>query len=625
MEQGRVNADPYPPLDAYGLIGDLRSAALVSVQGSIDWLCLPRFDSPSVFGRVLDWGRGGCFAIAPSTAAAATHAYRTHSNVLETVWTVERSQARVVDFMPLAAAAGRQRPPAGLRLVRLIQPLRGSVRWTVRFMPRFDYGARAARIEGRGPGLLSASGPAARLWLRYPEHFDLQPTAEGATLTGTSAPGTRCAFLLFHIGDGGRPPAAVPLATVDRWLESTDGFWRDWLSACTYRGRFDEQVRRSALLLKLMQFAPTGAFVAAPTTSLPERIGGSLNWDYRFTWLRDMAVLVNALHQLGFVREADEFMGWLDRRCACDPRDFQMLYRVDGDPDVHEQSLDFLDGYRGSQPVRIGNAASTQRQLDVYGEVLETAFSAWSLGRRLPPRRRRFLNAVVDEVIANWEQEDSGIWESRRRKRRYLYSQAMCWLALDRALRMEPSLRMGARRRAAARRTRGRIKEEVLRRSYNQRLGAFTQAFDDETLDATGLTVPLTGMIPASDPRVVSTVEVLQRQLMRDGLVLRYEGPSSEFGQDEGAFLICSFWMVDVLAQMGRLREAEELFARVTETANDLGLFAEEFDPRSGTMLGNFPQALTHLSLIGAVLNLERGSAAKSRRRLGARSRTLPG
>ena len=412
MEQGRVNTDPYPPLDAYGLIGDLRSAALVSVQGSIDWLCLPRFDSPSVFGRVLDWGRGGCFAIAPSAAAAATHAYRTHSNVLETVWTVERSQARVVDFMPLAAEAGGRPPPTGLRLVRLIQPLRGSVRWTVRFMPRFDYGARAARIEGRGPGLLSASGPAARLWLRYPEHFDLQPTAEGATLTGTSAPGTRCAFLLFHIGDGGRPPAAVPLATVDRWLESTDGFWRDWLSACTYRGRFDEQVRRSALLLKLMQFAPTGAFVAAPTTSLPERIGGSLNWDYRFTWLRDMAVLVDTLHQLGFVQEVDQFMNWLDRSCECEPSDFQMLYRVDGDPEVTEHELPHLAGYRGSFPVRIGNAAAEQKQLDVYGEVMEAAHAAWKRGQRMPRRRRAMLLRVVDHVLAHWQEPDAILYSS---------------------------------------------------------------------------------------------------------------------------------------------------------------------------------------------------------------------
>lgn len=595
--------DSYPPLDDYGLIGDLRSVALVSRQGSVDWLCLPRFDSPSVFGRLLDWRRGGCFSIAPSRSGTSSHAYRTHSNVLATLWTVGRTQATVLDLMPVLPPKSNGRPPARLRLVRLIQPLRGAMEWQVRFVPRFEYGARPAPISRRRQGLILAGGRSRRMWLQYPPHFDLQDTEEGAVLRGVSLPGLRCAFLLF---EGGDAPAPVDLEAVDRWVEGTDAFWRDWLASCTYQGRFEEQVRRSALLLKLMQYAPTGAFVAAPTTSLPERIGGSLNWDYRFTWLRDMAVLVNALHQLGFTKEVDDFMEWLDHRCACDPRDFQMLYRVDGDPKVEERTLDHLEGYCGSRPVRLGNAAGTQRQADVYGEVMETAFTAWQLGRSLPQRRRLFLLAVVDEVIRSWEEADSGIWEARERKRRYLYSQAMCWLALDRALRMDRSLRMGARRRAAVRTTRDRIKKDILSRGFSPRRHAFTQALDDETLDATGLTVPLTGMIPATDERVVSTVDVIRKRLTRDGLVIRYEGRASEFGEDEGAFLICSFWLVDVLAQMGRRREAEELFARVTETANDLGLFAEEFDPQTKTMLGNFPLALTHLSLIGAVLNLEK-------------------
>ncbi|MBJ7593574.1 MAG: glycoside hydrolase family 15 protein [Candidatus Dormibacteraeota bacterium] len=361
-----------------------------------------------------------------------------------------------------------------------------------------------------------------------------------------------------------------------------------------------------------MQYQPSGAFVAAPTTSLPEAVGGSLNWDYRYTWLRDMSVLVDTLHQLGFVQEVDQFMDWLDTSCASAPLNFQMLYRVDGEPRVTEHELPELDGYRGSRPVRVGNAAAGQKQLDVYGEVMEAAHAAWKRDKHLPRRRRAMLLRIVDHVLQHWQEPDAGIWESRSRPKRYLYSQAMCWLALDRALRMDSSLRLGEGRRVDVRRVRTRIRREVLTRGFNQRLGTFTQGFDDDTLDASALTVPLTGMLDASDPRVVSTVRVVQAQLMRGGLVYRHKGTESEFAQDEGAFLVCSFWLVDVLAQMGRFDEAEELFARVSRTANDLGLFAEEFDPGTGQPMGNFPLALSHLSMVGAVLNLER--AARSRR-----------
>jgi GH15 family glucan-1,4-alpha-glucosidase len=601
----------YPSLDEYGVIGDMRSAALVCRDGSIDWLCLPRFDSPSIFGRLLDWERGGHLRVAPDQGSVAARVYRTDSNVLETTWVAGRDQAQVIDFMPVRTAR-RRSTPESLRLVRMIQPLRGELDWTIDFHPAFDFARTMGRCSKPFPGRVTARGAGELVTLDYPAHFEAVPTETGTILKGRLGVGETAVVALHHGRLDAHTSGVVWQGAADL-LADTDHFWRTWLQQCTYQGRYAPQVRRSALLLKLLQYQPTGAFVAAPTTSLPEAPGGSLNWDYRYTWLRDMSVLVDTLHQLGFTAEVDQFMDWLDTCCACEPAGFQMLYRVDGDPEVTECELGHLEGYRGSRPVRVGNAAADQKQLDVYGEVMEAAHAAWKRSRRMPRRRRAMLLKVVDHVVHHWDQTDAGIWESRSRPKRYLYSQAMCWLALDRALRMDSTLRLGERRRTDVRRARTRIRQQVLARGFNETLGTFTQALDDDVLDASALTVPLTGMLDASDRRVVSTVEVIQEHLVQGGLVLRHLGVESEFGQDEGAFLVCSFWLVDVLAQMGRLGAAEKLFARVSRTANDLGLFAEEFDPARHAPMGNFPLALSHLSMVGAVLNLERAARLHER------------
>jgi GH15 family glucan-1,4-alpha-glucosidase len=604
----------YPPIGDYGMIGDLRSAALLSKQGSIDWMCLPRFDSPWIFGRLLDWDKGGYLQLCSPGDAVAYRQYRRDSNVIQTVWSSDRARMRVVDWMPIAVKGKRLKPPKSLRLIRMMQPVAGSTDWRLVFKPRFDYGREVPSLTLVRKGMLMASGTGGRVFLQFPEAAPIEIADGQAIATGRVMPGHRAAVLLHYTERGGKAPSPISLDDTHAYLHQTDDYWVDWLRASTYRGRFDEPLHRSALALKLMQYLPTGAFVAAPTTSLPESPGGPLNWDYRFTWIRDTSDLVNALHQLGFEDEVDGFLRWVRMAHDRHPDRFQIMYTIDGEDRVPEYVLDDLEGYRGSKPVRIGNAAVDQAQLDIYGELIQTAYTAWQSRKHLPQPRRAILLSVVDYILEHWQMEDSGIWESRRRPRRYLYSQVMLWAGLDRALKLDRSLRMGKARRAAVMRTRAQIKRQVLEVGYDREIGAFTQALGYKDLDATALAVPMYEMLSATDPRVVSTVRVLQEKLTRQGFLYRYIPEESEFHQPEGVFIICTLWLVNVLAQMGRQDEAEALFSRVTETANDLGLFAEEFDPDTGEMLGNFPQALTHLSVINAALNLEGRPSGKGHR-----------
>jgi GH15 family glucan-1,4-alpha-glucosidase len=604
----------YPPIADYGMLGDLRSAALVSKQGSIDWMCLPRFDSPWIFGRLLDWDKGGYLELRPTSGTLDYRQYRRDSNVIQSVWSSGHARMRVVDWMPIAPKSKRPTPPESLRLIRMVQPVAGSSEWRLTFKPRFDYGRQVPPLTPVRPGMLMAEGAEGEVFLQYPDGAALRLADGVAVVTGRVMPGHRAVFLLHYTERGGKAPAPISAEGAHAYLHQTDDYWVGWLRSSTYRGRFDEPLHRSALALKLMQHLPTGAFVAAPTTSLPESPGGSLNWDYRYTWIRDTADLVNALHQLGFEDEVDGFLRWIRGAHDRHPERFQVMYTIDGDDRLPEFVLDDLDGYRGSKPVRIGNAAVEQVQLDIYGEIIQTAYTAWQSRKHLPKPRREILLGVVDYILENWQMEDSGIWESRRRPRRYLYSQVLLWVGLDRALRLDPALRMGKVRRAAVRRTRDTIKRQVLDLGYDPEIGAFTQALGFKDLDATALAVAMYEMLPATDPRVVSTVKVLQEKLSNNGFLYRYVPEDSEFHQPEGVFIICTLWLVNVLAQMGRGEEAEALFSRVTESANDLGLFAEEFDPKTGELLGNFPQALTHLSVINAALNLEGRPTGKGRR-----------
>jgi GH15 family glucan-1,4-alpha-glucosidase len=603
----------YPPIGDYGVIGDLRSAALISKQGSIDFLCLPHFDSSWLFGRLLDWDGGGYFRICALSETLAFRRYRTDTNLMETMWSSDRARLRVVDFMPLDSRKPRLKAPQSLRVVRMLQPVAGSTDWQAIFKPRSDYGRQPYALKQLRRGMLAGRGPGGSIFLQYPPEATLSLVDGVATITGTSLPGHRGVFLL-HFVEKGSAPAAMTVEDAHQLLHQTADFWTGWLRSISYHGRFDEPLHRSALALKLMQYRPTGAFVAAPTSSLPESPGGSLNWDYRYTWVRDTSDLVNALGQLGFPDEADGFVRFVRRAHDRNPARLQIMYRIDGGEELPEYLLEDLEGYRGSKPVRIGNAAVEQLQLDTYGEIMQTAFTAWQMRKSMPSARRRIILDVVDHILQQWDQPDSGIWEARRRPRKYLYSRVMMWVGLDRALKMERVLRMGAARRTAVHRTRDRIKRQVIDEGYDKEVGAFTQALGFKDLDATALAIPMYEMLPAGDPRVISTVKVLQQKLSRDGFLFRYVPLDSEFHQPEGVFIICTLWLVNVLAQMGRTEEAEQLFSKVTETANDLGLFAEEFDPKDGQMLGNFPQALTHLGVINAVFNLENRPSGKGRR-----------
>jgi GH15 family glucan-1,4-alpha-glucosidase len=594
----------YPPISDYGLLGDLRSAALLSKHGSVDWMCLPRFDSPAIFSRILDWDRGGFFQVCPHGESLSYRRYRSDSNVIETIWSTDHQRLRVVDWMPITVKGKKPQPPESLRLVRMLQPMNGTTEWEAVFKPRWDYGRQDPNLRLVRKSMVEARFGDERFFLQYPAGAQCELRDTTAYIRGRALPGRR-AHLLFHYAGKGGVPAEIPIEAAHAFLHQTDDYWVNWLRSTTYRGQFDEALHRSALALQLMRYLPTGAFVAAPTASLPESPGGSLNWDYRYTWVRDTADLVNALSELGYVDEADRFLVWLRSTHERHPKEFRIMYRVDGDDQIPEYVLDELEGYRGSRPVRIGNAAAEQLQLDVYGEVLQTVYVAWRLSKKFPGPRRKVALGIIDLILEHWDEQDSGIWEARDRLRKYTYSRVMMWCGLDRSLRMDSVLRMGSKRKAAVKRTRDAIRRQVLEEGYDKELGSFTQSIGYKDLDAAVLAVAMYEMLPANDPRIVSTVKVLQDKLSDEGFLFRYRGAESEFHEREGVFVICTLWLVNVLCQMGRKDEAAELFSRVTEAANDLGLYSEEYDPKSGEMMGNFPQALTHLGVINAILNLE--------------------
>jgi alpha,alpha-trehalase len=607
-------AGGYRPIGDYALIGDAHTAALVSRDGSIDWCCWPRFDSPAVFCRLLDARRGGWFRVGPIGRHSASRAYVDSTNVLTTTFETDSGRFRLTDFMPVERLTEGHRGEdiaAGCRVLRLVEGLAGEPEVEVAFRPTFDFALAETTVAPHEHGALAHAGKEA-LALCCPA--ELKPDDAGA-LRGTLRvrPGERVWLSLVYTDAG---PEALKVAPVnyDDELKRTLGYWREWGDACRYEGPYAELVRRSALTLKMLTYEPTGALVAAPTTSLPERVGGVRNWDYRYTWLRDSSLILYALQLLGYEEEATDFFGWLDRLCVTCRGKLQIMYTIDGKSEVTERTLDHLEGYRGSRPVRVGNAAFEQKQLDIYGEVIDAVYLYHERTNR--PVRREWWDEVkfmADQTIEGWREPDYGIWEVRGGPRQFLYSKLMCWVALDRAVRLAEQAGMGgdARRWKKAREE---VRRAILAEGYDERLGAFTQSLGEPHLDASALVIPLTGFLPARDPRVRSTVERVRERLTADGLVYRYLNEDGLPG-DEATFALCSFWLVDNLSMQGRGDEARELFERIVGYANDLGLLAEEIDPATGELLGNYPQGFSHLALIRSALNISKCEAEGSEER----------
>jgi GH15 family glucan-1,4-alpha-glucosidase len=587
------------PIRDYALLGDCQTAALVGRDGSIDWLCLPRFDSGACFAALLGTPEHGRWLLAPAEPITGVRrAYRDGTMVLDTAFETAGGAVIVTDCMEI-----RDESP---RLVRQVRGARGKVRVKTEIIIRFDYGSIVPWVRATGDrGITAIAGPSS---LRIDSDVPLR----GREMTTVSefdvAEGQTVSFVLTWYLSHRQQPPPVAAATV---IAETEKAWRDWSNRCTYRGARADVVRRSLITLKALTDSATGGIVAAPTTSLPERLGGVRNWDYRYVWLRDATFTLLALIHNGFLEEASAWREWLLRAAAGEPSKLQILYAVDGARRIEETEIPWLPGYAGSQPVRLGNAAIRQRQLDVSGELMDALFQCQRYGIPSDPDAWELRRKVLEFLETTWEKPDDGIWEVRGPQRQFTHSKVMAWVAFDRAVRRVERAGGGPLERWRA--IRDRIHDEVCREGYDPELRSFVQSFGSKRLDASLLMIPLVGFLPPDDERVVGTCRAIEARLMRDGFVRRYDDETGVDGlpPGEGVFLPCSFWLADNWALMGRWDEARALFDRLVGLTNDVGLLSEEYDPHTGEMLGNFPQAFTHVALVNSALTLYAGSPRK--------------
>ena len=598
----------YRPIADYAIIGCTRSAALISSEGSIDWLCWPRFDSPSVFARILDYDKGGYFSIRPRVLFKSQRRYLDSTNVIETIFKSSEGIVRLIDLMPVMREEEKQRRLLPFRqILRRIECVWGEVPIEVRFSPRPNYAQSPPDLKYRGDSVFCEQIPIA-LHMRSDIKFDLD--GPNAIARFTMRRGDRHDFALAFED---RSPAVLPHigdeATAN--IERTVKFWREWSSQCTYDGPYRANVLRSALVLKLLAYAPSGAIVAAATTSLPERVGGVRNWDYRYCWLRDAAFTVAALDDIGFTVEGSAFVDWILYATRLTHPRLQILYDVFGEPRVPEKTLNHFEGYARSGPVRIGNDARDQLQLDIYGEVLGAvdeqleANTAESQRPELYRDVQKLLCRLTDRVVEHWKEPDSGIWEKRSGRKQHVHAKVMSWAALDCAERLAKKKYIPDRNIETWRRAKEEIRNTVLERGFNRELGSFVSILDGNELDASLLSLTRVEFLEAEDPRILGTIDAIRKGLGHDDLLYRYELRTDDgLPPGEGAFLACSFWLVEALAYAGRVDEARATFEKLLHRCNDVGLYSEEIDVMTGALLGNFPQALTHIGLINAALRL---------------------
>ncbi|MFJ1545714.1 glycoside hydrolase family 15 protein [Streptomyces sp. NPDC088246] len=593
-------------IEDYALIGDMQTAALVCRDGTVDWLCLPRFDSHAIFAGLLGTEEHGFWRLGPAREdgakppSADRRRYRGDSLILESEWDTPRGTVRVTDFMPPRDGAPQ--------VIRIVEGISGRVPMRSELRMRFSYGRVTPwvhKVDGR---TVAVAGPDS-VWL------DTPADTFGENLTTysdfTVAPGDRIAFTISWQPSHHEPPG---LPDPESSLDATADFWREWIEQCTYHGPYREAVVRSLITLKALTYAPTGGIVAAPTTSLPEDIGGSRNWDYRYTWLRDAAITLSSLLRTGYREEARAWREWLLRAVAGDPENLQIMYGIAGERELGEAELDWLPGYENSGPVRVGNGAAGQLQLDVYGEVIEALHLAHMTGLTRNDYAMGLQLKLIEYLEKHWGEPDEGIWEVRGPRRHFVHSKVMAWVAVDRTIKLiESGDAEGPLERL--RELRDEIHRDVCDRGYDKERNTFTQSYGSKELDASLLLIPQMGFLPPDDKRVIGTIEAIQRELStEDGFVLRYPTKGEDAGVDglegdEGAFLACSFWLADDLAMIGRVDEARQLFERLLSLRNDLGLLAEEWDPRLQRQVGNFPQAFSHVPLIDTALRLTASGA----------------
>jgi GH15 family glucan-1,4-alpha-glucosidase len=595
-------------IEDYAMLGDCETAALVDRNGSIDWLCWPDFSSPACFCALLGSEENGYWKVSPKEGEwKSSRRYRGHTLILETTFETAGGAVRLIDFMPIRGKNSD--------VVRIVEGVRGKVKMCMEMALRFDYGRTVPFVTRIDKGVRAVAGPGVALLHASVETHGAHLKTEAEF---TVSEGERQWFTLTY-GESWKPdPEPID---AEQALTDTEEFWTEWISRMEYEGKYADIVRRSIVTLKAMTFAPSGGLVAAMTTSLPEHLGGTRNWDYRYCWLRDTTFTLLAMTTAGYYEEACQWQDWLLRAVGGSPDQVQIMYGLKGERSLVEWEVDWLPGYENSKPVRIGNAASGQTQLDIYGEMLDTFFHALKGLGQHTAEDFSVLKLLLDHLETVWKEADEGIWETRGGKKQFTYSKVMAWVAFDRAILIAEHLKLEAPVEKW-KQVRDTIHEQVCRMGYDKQKNSFVQFYGSDELDASALLIPLVGFLPATDPRIVGTVEAVERELLRDGFVMRYATEKVEDGlpPGEGAFLACSFWLVSCLKALGRRHDAEKLFERLLQLCNDVGLLSEEYDVNQKRLVGNFPQAFSHIALVNAAFDLEGKDGARQR----AHGREMP-